>query len=52
VVSGVAGAQLGAAKVYVTRLNPIRSGIEMLVMGGFPAFVSYGVGVLLKGIGG
>jgi hypothetical protein len=43
---------LGAAKVLVTRLNPIRSGIEMLVVGGLAAGVAYIVGALLKGLGG
>jgi VIT1/CCC1 family predicted Fe2+/Mn2+ transporter len=43
---------LGAAKVLVTKLNPIRSGLEMLVVGGLAAAVAYAVGVLLKGIGG
>jgi VIT1/CCC1 family predicted Fe2+/Mn2+ transporter len=43
---------LGAAKVLVTRLNPIRSGLEMLIVGGLAAGVAYAVGALLKGIGG
>ncbi len=43
---------LGAAKVLVTRLNPLRSGFEMLVVGGLAGAVAYGVGSLLKGIGG
>ena len=43
---------LGAAKVTVTRLNPIRSGLEMLIVGGLAAGVAYVVGALLKGIGG
>lgn len=43
---------LGAAKVLVTRLNPLRSGLEMLVVGGLAAGVAYLVGALLKGIGG
>jgi len=43
---------LGAAKVLVTRLNPFRSGIEMLVVGGLAAGVAYWVGYLLKGLGG
>lgn len=49
--SGVALFLLGAAKVYVTRLNPIRSGLEMLLVGGFAAVVAYAVGALLKNIG-
>lgn len=43
---------LGAAKVLVTRLNPLRSGIEMLLVGGLAAAVAYVVGALLKGING
>ncbi len=43
---------LGAAKVMVTRLNPLRSGLEMLIVGGLAGAVAYGVGSLLKGIGG
>ena len=43
---------LGAAKVLVTKLNPIRSGLEMLIVGGLAAGVAYVVGALLKGIGG
>jgi len=43
---------LGASKVLVTKLNPIRSGLEMLVVGGLAAGVAYIVGALLKGIGG
>lgn len=43
---------LGAAKVLVTGLNPIRSGLEMLVVGGGAAGVAYVIGALLKGVGG
>lgn len=43
---------LGAAKVKVTGLKPLRSGLEMLIVGGLAAVVAYVVGVLLKGIGG
>jgi VIT1/CCC1 family predicted Fe2+/Mn2+ transporter len=52
IMSGLALFGLGAAKVMVTRLNPIRSGLEMLVVGGLAAGVAYAVGALLKGIGG
>jgi VIT1/CCC1 family predicted Fe2+/Mn2+ transporter len=51
-LSGLALFGLGAAKVFVTRLNVFRSGLEMLVVGGLAAGVAYGVGALLKGIGG
>jgi len=52
ILSGVALFALGAAKVLVTRLNPIRSGLEMLVVGGLAAGVAYVVGALLKNVGG
>ena len=51
-LAGVALFGLGAAKVLVTRLNPIRSGVEMLLVGGLAASVAYGIGALLKGIAG
>jgi VIT1/CCC1 family predicted Fe2+/Mn2+ transporter len=51
-LSGLALFGLGAAKVLVTKLNPLRSGIEMLAVGGLAAAVAYVVGALLKGIGG
>lgn len=51
-LSGFALFGLGAAKVLVTKLNPIRSGLEMLLVGGLAAGVAYAVGALLKGIGG
>ena len=50
--SGLALFALGATKVLVTKLNPIRSGLEMLAVGGLAAGVAYVVGALLKGIGG
>jgi VIT1/CCC1 family predicted Fe2+/Mn2+ transporter len=52
VLSGLALFGLGAAKVLVTKLNPFRSGLEMLIVGGLAAGVAYVVGALLKGIGG
>jgi VIT1/CCC1 family predicted Fe2+/Mn2+ transporter len=51
-LSGLALFVLGAAKVFVTRLSPLRSGLEMLVVGGFAATVAYVIGALLKNIGG
>lgn len=51
-LSGLALFGLGAAKVLVTELNIFRSGVEMLLVGGLAAGVAYGVGALLKGIGG
>jgi VIT1/CCC1 family predicted Fe2+/Mn2+ transporter len=50
-LSGVALFGLGAAKVLVTKLNPLRSGFEMLAVGGLAAAVAYAVGAALKGIG-
>lgn len=51
-LSGLALFGLGTAKVLVTRQNPIRSGLEMLLIGGLAAVVAYAVGALLKGLGG
>jgi vacuolar iron transporter family protein len=50
-LSGLSLFGLGAAKVLVTERPPLRSGIEMLLVGGLAAAVAYGVGVLLKGVG-
>lgn len=50
-LSGAALFGLGAAKVLVTRQNPLRSGTEMLLVGGLAAAVAFGVGVLLQGLG-
>jgi VIT1/CCC1 family predicted Fe2+/Mn2+ transporter len=51
ILSCLALFSLGATKVLVTRLNPVRSGLEMLVVGGLAAGVAYVVGALLKGLG-
>lgn len=51
-LTGVALFSLGAAKVFVTQRNPVRSGLEMLAVGGLAAAVAYGVGAFLKGIAG
>jgi vacuolar iron transporter family protein len=51
VLSALALFGLGAAKVFVTRLRPVRSGLEMLIVGGFAAAVAYVIGTLLKDIG-
>lgn len=51
VLSGLALFGLGATKVFVTKLSPWRSGIEMLLVGGLAAGVAYGMGALLKGLG-
>lgn len=50
-LSGLALFGLGAIKVVVTHQSPIKSGLEMLLVGGLAAGVAYGVGALLKGLG-
>jgi VIT1/CCC1 family predicted Fe2+/Mn2+ transporter len=52
VLTGIALFSLGAAKVFVTHRNPVRSGLEMLVVGGLAATAAYIVGALLKGLAG
>jgi VIT1/CCC1 family predicted Fe2+/Mn2+ transporter len=52
VLSAVALFGLGAAKVLVTERSFLKSGLEMLLVGGLAAVVAYVVGALLKGIGG
>jgi VIT1/CCC1 family predicted Fe2+/Mn2+ transporter len=52
IMSGVALFILGSAKVIVTHHNPIRSGLEMLIVGSLAAGVAYIVGIVLKGIVG
>jgi len=52
VMSGAALFILGSAKVVVTHRNPLRSGLEMLIVGSLAAAVAYAVGILLKGIVG
>lgn len=52
VLAGMALFGLGAAKVFVTQRNPIRSGLEMLAVGGLAAAVAYIVGAFLKGVAG
>lgn len=51
-LSGLALFGLGAAKVFVTERNFLKSGLEMLIVGGLAASVAYIVGALLKGVGG
>ncbi|KKQ98044.1 MAG: hypothetical protein UT24_C0005G0063 [Candidatus Woesebacteria bacterium GW2011_GWB1_39_12] len=38
---------IGAIKGKYTRKSRVRSGVEMLLIGGFAAFVAYGVGFLI-----
>jgi VIT1/CCC1 family predicted Fe2+/Mn2+ transporter len=51
VLSALALFGLGAAKVFVTERRIIRSGLEMLVVGGLAAGVAYLVGFFLQGLG-
>jgi VIT1/CCC1 family predicted Fe2+/Mn2+ transporter len=51
-LSGAGLFALGAAKVLVTGRNWLRSGLEMLIVGGLAASVAYVVGFLLQGLGG
>jgi VIT1/CCC1 family predicted Fe2+/Mn2+ transporter len=51
ILSGVALFALGAAKYFVTQLNPLRSGLEMLIVGGLAAALAFFIGVLLKPLG-
>jgi VIT1/CCC1 family predicted Fe2+/Mn2+ transporter len=52
ILSGVALFSLGAAKYFVTQLNPLRSGLEMLIVGGLAAALAFFIGLLLKPLGG
>ena len=51
VLTSIALFALGSAKVIVTGMNLLRSGLEMLIVGGLAASVAYGVGALLRGLG-
>lgn len=51
-LSGLSLFGLGAAKYFITRRNPIISGLEMLIVGGLAAAVAYFIGVLLKPLAG
>lgn len=51
-LSGLSLFGLGAAKFFITRQNPLVSGLEMLIVGGLAAGVAYFIGVLLKPLGG
>jgi len=50
-LSGLALFGLGAARVRVTGQRWLRSGTEMLLVGGLAAVVAYAVGALLRGLG-
>lgn len=51
-LSAVALFGLGAAKIFVTKANALRSGIEMLFVGALAALVAFGVGMFLKNLVG
>jgi VIT1/CCC1 family predicted Fe2+/Mn2+ transporter len=51
-LSGLALLVLGAAKVFVTKRSAVRSGVEMLLVGGLAALVAFVVGTLLKNLVG
>jgi VIT1/CCC1 family predicted Fe2+/Mn2+ transporter len=51
ILSGLALFGLGVARVLVTHQKSLRSGLEMLLVGGLAAIVAYVVGALLKGLG-
>jgi len=51
ILSGVALFGLGAAKFFMTHRSPLRSGLEMLIVGGMAAAVAYFIGVLLSPLG-
>jgi VIT1/CCC1 family predicted Fe2+/Mn2+ transporter len=40
---------LGSLKVFITGRNWLKSGLEMLIVGGIASAAAYGVGVLLSG---
>jgi VIT1/CCC1 family predicted Fe2+/Mn2+ transporter len=50
-LSAFALAGLGAAKVLVTKRSWLRSGLEMLLVGGLAAAVTYLIGFALSGLG-
>lgn len=43
---------VGAARSFITRANLLRSGVEMLLVGGAAAAVAYGIGALIANITG
>ena len=51
ILSAVALFAPGAAKVFITERSWLRSGLEMLLVGGLAAGVAYLVGYLLQGLG-
>jgi vacuolar iron transporter family protein len=41
---------IGSAKVYVTKKNWLKSGLETLLIGGAAAIIAYGIGYFLRGL--
>lgn len=41
---------IGSAKVYVTKKNWLKSGLETLLVGGAAAIIAYAIGFLLRGL--
>jgi vacuolar iron transporter family protein len=41
---------IGSAKVYVTKKNWLKSGLETLLVGGAAAIIAYGIGFFLRGL--
>ena len=50
-LTGLALFVVGAMRSLVTKISWIRSGLEMLFIGGLTAVVAYGVGYFLRGLG-
>jgi VIT1/CCC1 family predicted Fe2+/Mn2+ transporter len=50
-LSAIALFGLGAAKVLVTERSWLRSGLELLLVGGLAAAVAYLIGIALSGLG-
>jgi vacuolar iron transporter family protein len=50
VLTGATLFVLGAQKVRITKRSWLRSGLEMLIIGGIAAAAAYGIGVLLRGL--
>lgn len=50
VLTGLTLFVLGAQKARVTKRSWIRSGVEMLIIGGIAAAAAYGIGALLQGL--
>jgi len=41
---------VGASRSFITRVNPFRSGMEMLLVGGAAAAVAYGIGAFIANV--